>query len=92
MDAFEDSDRSCIIVVDVKGAAGSRLVGVMVDSVSDVLHISGYDIEDPPAFISDFGTDYLLGMAKTEKNLKIILDIDQILSGMDLPGATPDAG
>jgi purine-binding chemotaxis protein CheW len=92
MAPVEHSDRSCIIVVDIAGAAGTRLVGVMVDSVSDVLYISGYDIEDPPAFISTFETDYLLGMAKTEKSLKIILDIDQVLSGMDLTHIAPDAG
>jgi len=92
MASVEHSDRSCIIVVDIAGAAGTRLVGVMVDSVSDVLYISGYDIEDPPAFISTFETDFLLGMAKTEKSLKIILDIDQVLSGMDLTRIAPDAG
>jgi len=52
----------------------------VVDSVSEVLNISTRDIADTPDFGASLNTDYILGMAKTEGSVKILLDIDQVLS------------
>ena len=56
----------------------------MVDSVSEVLNIRGEDIEDTPTFGTTLNTDYILGMAKMEGKVKILLDIDQVLGAEDL--------
>ncbi|CAB1063002.1 Positive regulator of CheA protein activity (CheW) [Olavius sp. associated proteobacterium Delta 1] len=59
-------------------------IGIVVDSVSEVLNIMGSDIEDAPSFGTQLGTEYILGMAKTDDGVKILLDIDKVLSGEEL--------
>jgi purine-binding chemotaxis protein CheW len=49
-----------------------------------VLNIRGEDIEDTPTFGTTLNTDYILGMAKMEGKVKILLDIDQVLGAEDL--------
>ena len=80
------TSRTCIIVVQVNGASGSLLVGLVVDGVSEVLSISGGDIEDTPDFGSGTHSPYLLGMAKIKGRVKILLDIDQVTGSTDLVG------
>jgi purine-binding chemotaxis protein CheW len=66
---------TCIIVVDVNGT----LTGVLVDRVSEVLDINGNDIEDAPHIGASIKSNFILGMAKTKGNVKILLDIDKAL-------------
>lgn len=74
------TERTCIVVGDA-GQNGSRLfVGVVVDSVSEVLHIRDAEIEDVPAFGTDVSTSYILGVAKMEGGIKMLLDIDEVLT------------
>ena len=60
----------------------------MVDSVSEVLNIKGADIEATPSFGTRLNTEYILGMAKTGEGIKILLDIDKILSAEELQAAS----
>ena len=78
------TERTCIIVVEISGQAGTILVGIVVDAVSEVLNIKGDDIEKTPTFGTKLNTDYILGMAKMEGGVKILLDIDQVLSSDEL--------
>ncbi len=55
-------------------------VGIMVDSVSEVINIKGCDIEDTPAFGTALNTEYIQGMAKMSGGVKILLDIDKVFS------------
>jgi purine-binding chemotaxis protein CheW len=73
------TDRTCIVVVEVEGGRGPVLMGIVVDSVSEVLNIRGGEIEDTPAFGTRMDTDYILGMAKMGGGVKILLDIDKVL-------------
>lgn len=82
----EFTDRSCIIVVEIGGKAGTLLMGMMVDSVADVVSLRGEDIEDTPEFLEGLGADYFLGMAKTDKSLRPILDIDKVLEEVQRMG------
>ena len=84
MPSIDYSDRTCIIVVEIGGQAGTILVGIVVDAVSEVLNIKGDDIEKTPTFGTELNTDYILGMAKMEGGVKILLDIDQVLSSDEL--------
>jgi len=52
----------------------------VVDAVSEVLNIKGDSIEETPTFGTKLNTDYILGMAKMEGGVKILLDIDRVLS------------
>lgn len=80
MDAIAQTEKTCIIVVEVAGGDRKVLIGTLVDSVSEVLNIRGGDIEDTPSFGSHLNTDYILGMAKTGGKVKLLLDIDKVLS------------
>ena len=84
MPSIDYSERTCIIVVEIDGQAGTILVGIVVDAVSEVLNIKGDDIEKTPTFGTKLNTDYILGMAKMDGGVKILLDIDQVLSNDEL--------
>ncbi len=84
MDAVDYTERTCIIVVELAGQAGNILMGVVVDTVSEVLSVKAEDIEDTPAFGTKLDTDYIRGMAKIEAGVKIMLDIDKVLSQEEL--------
>jgi purine-binding chemotaxis protein CheW len=74
------TDRTCIIVVEIETDNTTIQVGIVVDAVSEVLNIKETNIEDTPAFGIRLNTDYILGMAKMEGAIKILLDIDKALS------------
>ncbi len=80
MEAVDYTDRTCIIVVEIEGQAGTVLTGIAVDSGSEVLNIKGEDIEDTPTFGIKLNTEDILGMTKVEGRVKILLDIDRVLS------------
>jgi purine-binding chemotaxis protein CheW len=80
MEEIDYTERTCIVVVEIEGTSGTVMIGVVVDSVSEVLNIKGEDVEETPTFGAKLNTDYILGMAKMEGGVKILLDIDQVLS------------
>ena len=80
----EHDDRTCIIVVEVLGSSGQIQIGIVVDSVSEVMNIKGEDIEETPSFGAAQKTEYILGMAKIENRVKILLDIDCVLTKGEL--------
>jgi len=84
MEEIEYTERTCIIVVEIAGASGRIQIGNVVDSVSEVLNIKGEDIEDSPTFGTKLDTEYILGMAKMEGGVKILLDIDKVLSAEEV--------
>lgn len=75
LDIKEIDSQSRIIVVDI-GAT----VGLIVDSVSEVLRISSDTIEPPPPITGGIGSEYIMGIGKLEDRLIILLDIDRLLS------------
>jgi purine-binding chemotaxis protein CheW len=74
------SERTCIIVVEIRGQNGAILIGIVVDAVSEVLNIRSSEIEETPNFGASLETQYILGMAKMNGGVKILLDIDKVLS------------
>jgi purine-binding chemotaxis protein CheW len=93
MEAREKTEETCIIVVEIRGEGGRKLsTGIIVDKVKEVLNIPGDKIEDPPTFGAAVTTDFILGMGKMGGSVKILLDIDKVLSAEDfaaLTGAAP---
>src|SRR5512145_1782272 len=85
--AAEFTERTCIIVVEITAAGRTILMGIVVDSVSEVLNIKAADIEATPSFGTKLDTEYILGMAKSGGSIKILLDIDKILSSAELQAA-----
>ncbi len=83
MNEMTYTDRTCIIVVEVGIPRAAFLMGIVVDAVSEVLNIKGEEIEDAPAFGTKLDTDYILGLAKTDGHVRILLDIDKVLHPND---------
>ncbi len=89
LEEAEYTSRTCIIVLQVLlsgGAPAGLQMGVIVDGVSEVLTIQDSEIEDAPAFGDEVALPYILGMAKAKGRVKILLDIDQVLSRQELHG------
>src|SRR5215467_6460655 len=82
----EYTQRTCIVVVQVQGDTNSMLMGVVVDGVAEVLNVVAGDIEDTPDFGHGVAMPYLLGMAKIKGKVKILLDIDEVMSSHELHG------
>jgi purine-binding chemotaxis protein CheW len=84
MEPVENTDRTCIIVVDVHVRGQSADVGILVDNVSEVLNIQSQDIGPPPTLGCDMDTNFILGMAKSTDSVTILLEIESVLSESDL--------
>lgn len=80
------TQRTCIIVTEIVGENANILIGAVVDGVSEVLNLSAADIEDTPDFGGDVKTSALLGMAKVKGKVKILLDIDAVMTQQDISG------
>ncbi len=76
----EVSRRTCIVIIEVESAEEKHDIGVMVDSVSEVLEIARSEIEPPPAFGARIRVDFMAGMGKVAGKFVIILDADKVLS------------
>ena len=68
-----------VIVVRVAGARGERIVGLVVDAVSDVYSFSDENIQPPPEAVGSLDQMFVLGLAKLEDKLVIILDIERLV-------------
>jgi purine-binding chemotaxis protein CheW len=80
----EYTERTSIIVVEVKGLSANIPIGIVVDTVSEVINIQAHEIEPAPAFGSTIDMNFILGMAKTSDGVKILLNIDLVLSAEEL--------
>ena len=74
------TERTCIIIVEIAGKAGSILAGIAVDTVAAVLRIDDADLAEPPAFGAETTMDYILGLAKVNGRVKILIDVDRVIS------------
>ena len=83
---IEHTEETCIIVVDV-----GKEVGIIVDTVSEVLDVARSAVEPAPAMGGDVDTSFILGMGKVEDAVKILLDIDKVLTGNELAAVSSAA-
>lgn len=72
--------RTCILVVEVALDGLATVMGMVADSVSEVLELAQSDIEPPPAFGTRIRADFLLGMGKVGRGFVLLLDLDRVLS------------
>lgn len=61
-----------------------RIVGIVVDGVSDVIKLQAEDIRPPPEFGVAFDSKYLLGLASLEEHMVILVNIDRLISSDEL--------
>jgi purine-binding chemotaxis protein CheW len=82
LEAAEYTEQTCIVVVDV-----GSLVGIIVDTVQEVLDIDASQIDPPPPLGASVDTTFIMGMGKVKDDVKILLDIDQVLRSEELTAA-----
>ncbi len=76
----EHTQETCTIVVEVD----STSIGLIVDSVSEVMEINRNEIEDAPQFGQGIDTNFITGLGKTKDTIVILLDIAKVLSEEEL--------
>jgi purine-binding chemotaxis protein CheW len=84
MPTIDYTDRTCIIVVEIDTDDMTIQIGIVVDSVSEVLNIKEQEMEKAPSFGAQVDTAYILGMAKIDSGVKILLDINRVLSTKEI--------
>ncbi|MDA3960476.1 MAG: chemotaxis protein CheW [Planctomycetota bacterium] len=84
LEARDDSDHTCIVVVQVERDGDPVVMGVIVDEVCEVVDIAGDAIEPAPSFGSQVDTSFILGMGKLGERVVALLDIDHVLRPHDI--------
>lgn len=80
----EYTQRTCIVVVDICFADVKKLMGVVVDTVSEVINIQKDDIEPPPEYSSQSHLEFLTGLGKVKGKVVLLLDIEKVLSSDEM--------
>jgi purine-binding chemotaxis protein CheW len=80
LETTEDTERTCIIVVQVRSRSGEVTMGIIVDEVSEVLDIAASSLEEAPSFGGTVDTEFIRGMGKIDKTVVMLLDIDKVLT------------
>jgi purine-binding chemotaxis protein CheW len=83
MESAKDTDRTCIILVETDKNNTTVLMGMVVDSVSEVMQLGAEEIENPPD-VGGVDTDYIMGIAKKEDKVILLLDIDKVMNSGEL--------
>jgi purine-binding chemotaxis protein CheW len=76
----EITKKSCIIIVENTSGDSVHATGILVDNVNEVIDVIGREIEPAPAFGTNLKTNFILGMAKREEEIIILLDMEYLLS------------
>lgn len=76
----EYNDRACVIVIDIQDIS----VGLIVDTVSEVVTISDENIVEPPKIIKDINNKYIKNIGKVGNDVKLLLDCEKLFTEEDL--------
>jgi purine-binding chemotaxis protein CheW len=82
--AAEETQDTCIIVVEVLVDGEPIVVGALADAVREVLEIKSDAIEPPPRLGTRLNTEFIKGMGKIDENFLILLDIDKIFNSDEI--------
>lgn len=91
LDRKEDTERTCIIVVQLIRDDSQVTMGLLVDEVSEVLDVDGDRIEPPPSFGTTIEADFIFGMGKIDDKVVMLLDVEKIISSSEIGNAKEDA-
>ena len=91
LERAERTEKTCFIVAEVADGSRSVCTGLMVDCVCEVREISGDQIDPAPDFGSEVEDDFIMGMAKVGSEVKILLDIDKVLTATEVAGVVHKA-
>lgn len=80
LDAVDYNQFTVVIILNICG----RVIGMVVDGVSDVIALAPEQIHTAPEFGSSLGTQYLMGMATMDGRMVILIDIERLMSASDM--------
>jgi len=69
-----------VIILNLNG----RVVGIVVDGVSDVMNLKGTDLRDVPDIVASIDTKYITGLATVEEKMFILVDIEQLMTSNEM--------
>lgn len=84
MSENEDTDKTCIIVVQIANGGKPLTLGIIIDEVSEVLDIKSGDIQETPSFGGGINMDFIMGVGKIGDKVKLLLDIEKVLTAADM--------
>ncbi len=85
LSAIDYTAITVVIVLKVQAEAGSRVIGIVVDGVSDVYALADSDLHRPPDLGHAVDTAFIKGLASIDNKMIILLNIDQLLNIDELP-------
>jgi purine-binding chemotaxis protein CheW len=83
------SKRTCVVILDAGSAQERGTIGILADSVREVIELSDAEIEAPPEFGLTASSDFLVGLARVGESFVPILEVEKLLGAADL---TPGSG
>lgn len=81
---IEVQKRTCIIVVELQNSEQNHVLGLLADSVSEVIDMNDDNIEDAPSFGANIRADFIQGIAKRDDEFVVLLDVNNTLSIREL--------
>lgn len=83
-DPIKIHKRTCVVIVELHSFDQEYVLGLLVDSVSEVLELDDSDIEDAPSFGARIKAEFILGIAKKDEEFVVLLDAEKTLSPVEL--------
>ncbi len=80
----ETDARTPIVVVELEGDSGPSLIGIVVDSVSEVMQVTREDIQETPSFGVNVDTGFIPGIARQNGSIRSLLDIKKVLTSQEM--------
>lgn len=84
MSEKKHNERTCIIVVEIYTNNTKNLMGVVVDTVSEVVNIPAKDIEEPPQYGAKVNNNFLIGMGQIKEKVIMLLNIEEIINNEEM--------
>lgn len=84
MESCEDTEKTCIIVLQIGNMESPVTIGIIIDEVSEVLDIAAPAIQETPSFGTNVSTDFIMGVGKIGDQVKMLLDIEKVLTAEDI--------
>ncbi len=84
LESAQDTERTCIVVVQVQRNETRVVMGMIVDEVREVLDVPADAIEPPPEFGAAVDADFILGMGKVGDRVTMLLDVERVLTSTEV--------
>lgn len=88
MEPVDDTDKTAIVVFAIDNGSTKVTTGIIIDDVKEVADLAAGTIEPAPHFSHSVDTDFIMGISKSTESVRILLDIDKVLTDGDISALT----